>query len=147
MSHETEVLKIFDFCAFYKIIISSQKMQKTKKIGRPKKATSDRENFGISAYFTNAEYLELQRIAKKRQYKSLSKLIKDTVKIGLKGNSEIERSIELEKESYRSYVAALIGGIDEMLTQVHNLSMPAETQKSIGEMLDTIYKLESRINR
>lgn len=147
LSHETKVLKIFDFCAIYKIIIRRQKMQKKKNTGRPPKPLRDRESFGISAYFTHAEFLELQHIALRRQYKSLSKFVKDTLKIGLKGNKEIERSIEYERNSYRSYAAALSHEIDNILIQDQNLAIPLETQNSIKKMINTIDQLIARLNK
>lgn len=122
-------------------------MQKTKNKGRPPKPLRDRQSFGISAYFTHAEFLELQHIALRRQYKSLSKFVKDTLKIGLKGNKEIERSIEHERNSYRSYAAALSHEIDNIQIQDQNFAIPLETKTSIKRMLNTIDQLSARLDK
>lgn len=121
-------------------------MQKTKQKGRPKKPIQDRESFGVSAYFTEAEFKELKDIAQRRRYKSLSKLLKDTFKIGLRGNKEIERSIENERYSYRAYAAALSDEIEEIRIQDQNLKIPRETKESIENMIEIINQFISRLN-
>jgi hypothetical protein len=121
-------------------------MQKTKQKGRPKKPIQDRESFGVSAYFTEAEFKELKEIARRRQYKSLSKLLKDTFKIDLRGNKEIERTIERERNSYRAYAAALSDEIEEVRIQDQNLKIPRETRQSIENMIEIINQLISRLN-
>lgn len=121
-------------------------MQKTKKAGRPKKATRDCESFRISAYFTQAEFTELKKISQMKQYKSFSRFFKDTIRIGLRGNKEIIRSIENERQSYRSYAAALSHEIDNIVIQDQNLVIPLETKNSINKMMKIIEQFIARLD-
>ncbi|WP_369987099.1 hypothetical protein [Pseudomonas xanthosomatis] len=121
-------------------------MKKTKKTGRPKKETRDCESFRISAYFTQVEFMELKQISHTKQYKSLSRFLKDTIKIGLRGNKEIMRSIDNERHSYRSYAAALSHEIDNIVIQDQNLAIPLETKNSINNMIDIIDQFIARLN-
>lgn len=121
-------------------------MQKTKKAGRPKKANRDCESFRISAYFTQAEFTELKKISQLKQYKSLSRFLKDTIKIGLRGNKEIIRSIDNERQSYRSYAAELSHEIDNIVIQDQNLVIPLETKNSINKMTKIIEQFIARLD-
>ncbi len=121
-------------------------MQKTKKKGRPKKQTRDCESFRISAYFTQAGFTELKQMSQIKQYKSLSRFLKDTIKIGLRGNKEIMRSIDNERHSYRSYAAALSHEIDNILIQDQNLVIPLETKNSINIMIEIIDQFIARLD-
>lgn len=121
-------------------------MQKTKKKGRPKKQTRDCKSFRISAYFTQAEFTELKQMSQIKQYKSLSSFLKDTIKIGLRGNKEIMRSIDNERHSYRSYAAALSYEIDNIVIQDQNLVIPLETKNSINIMIEIIDQFIARLD-
>ncbi|ELF6208676.1 hypothetical protein RNI54_005564 [Pseudomonas putida] len=121
-------------------------MQKMKNKGRPKKQIRDCESFRISAYFTQAEFTDLKQISQMKRYKSLSRFLKDTIKIGLRGNREIIRSIDNERHSYRSYAAALSHEIDNIVIQDQNLAIPLETKNSINIMIEIIDQFIARLD-
>lgn len=102
-------------------------MSKNQNKGRPKKHDDERECFSISAYFTKNEFLAIKEKAQKRQYRSLSRFMKDSLYDRLIPEKEIERTLDIQKESYRSYCGALIFEMEEMVNQSQNFLLPTET--------------------
>jgi uncharacterized protein (DUF1778 family) len=119
--------------------------QKIRKDGRPKKHELDKETYSITSYFTKIAYDDIKRQACALRYKSLSRYMKEMASAQKKQNIEIQRSVDIEAEAYKSYAAAIISDVEDIEIHLQNLEVPIEIKSTLKRLLRTTQQFESRL--
>lgn len=119
--------------------------QKIRKDGRPKKHELDKETYSITSYFTKIAYDDIKRQAHELRYKSLSRYIKEMASAQKKQNIEIQRSVDIETEAYKSYAAAIISDVEDIEIHLQNFDVPTELRTTLKSLLKNTLQFESRL--
>lgn len=119
----------------------------SKKPGRPKTPDHQKARISVNVYLTQNDYLEIKNHAKKLNYKSLSRLVKDTVLVAATEKGNIDRLVNTEHEAYKSYASALDQQIEEVFFVLGNIPVPDELLREINRLNKVIQQFLKRLQQ